>query len=229
MIKQIDSPEHLAPWYVNQTLTPRENESYEMWLEKHPEAKADLGVWQDLKRSVSGQTRLVPPPFVFDDTRARIDKYGSSANAGRLILPAIFSGIAVSLVVFVFLWLVVKPGITLRWSVNGVVPASFRIYRAPAGGEAYTLVGEILAQENQLVYQYSDLFFIPGQSYRYRVEAISSSGEIAFSQAVANDPRSILPGQLGILLTSLIMGYVGLSLLKYLPGFLPKHSDGVLA
>ena len=228
MKKNITNPEELSPWYVNQTLAVGENEGYEAWLEGHPEAKDDLRFWQDIKKSVAVQPRLLPPPGLYKQTINRIEQQSTSRSAARGIIPAIASGIAVTLIVFVLLWVVVKPGTTLRWSVNRAVPAHFRIYRALVNSQDYTLVGELFAQDNQLVYQYNDLLSLPGRSYRYRVEGVNNSGGITFSKAVTSDPRSILPGQLGILLTSFIMGYVCLAFLRVLPRLFVRRAVGVI-
>ena len=111
-------PEDLLPWYVNQTLDVGEKECFEAWLEGHPQAKADLRFWQDIKKSVAVQPRLLPPPEVYRQTITRIEEQSSSSSADRGIIPAIASGVAVTLIVFVLLWVVVKPGTTLRWSVK---------------------------------------------------------------------------------------------------------------
>jgi hypothetical protein len=229
MNNNTEKPEELTPWYANHTLAQGESERYEAWLGEHPDAKNELRFWNAVKRVVWEQPRLTPAPGVFEQARARIAVHGPALKLNWPMLPAIASGIAAALVVFVFLWLIVKPGITLRWSVNGGEPASFRVYRAPAGSEEFVLVDEIKAQADQFVYQYSDLIFVPGRSYLYRVEGIDSSGEITFSKAVINDSRSILPGQLIIVLTSVIMGYVCLSLIRYMPKSLLAPTDGVIA
>jgi hypothetical protein len=52
--------------------------------------------------------------------------------------------------------------------------------------------------------------------------------EIMSTQAITSDPRAILPGQLGILLTSLIMGYACLWLLRDLHRLLLKPTMGAL-
>jgi hypothetical protein len=225
MIKNTEKPEELTPWYVNQTLARGEYECYEAWLDEHPDARDELRLWQTINRAVSEQPRLAPHSRVFEQINSRIGVHRHSLKLNWRVFPAMASGFAAALIVFVLLWLVVKPGITMRWSVNGALPASFRVYRAPIGSQAYELIGEIKSQDNQSVYQYRDLIFVPGRAYLYRVEGINNSGEITFSKVVINDPRSILPGQMIILLTSVIMGYVCLSLIKYLPRALPAPAD----
>jgi hypothetical protein len=229
MIKNTEKPEELTPWYVNQTLAQSEIESYEAWLDEHPDAKDELRLWQAINRAVLEQPRFAPHSRVFEQINSHIGEHRTSLKFNWRILPAIASGLAAAMIVFVLLWLIVKPGITMRWSVNGVVPATFRVYRAPTGSPAYELIGEIKSEDNQFVYQYRDLIFVPGRSYLYRVDGINSSGEITFSKAVINDTRSILPGQLIILLTSVIMGYVCLSIINYLPRYLPAPGERVKA
>ena len=228
-MSKIEHLEDLTPWYINQSLSRGENDRYEAWLERHPEASVDIDLWKNIKQTVIEQPDLLAPIDVLKDTRARIEKYALTISSNRQILPALLAGLAVAVMVFSLLWFIVKPGVTLRWSIKGTSPASFRIYRAPSGSENYTLVGEVTARDNQLVYQYRDLMLIPEITYLYRVQGINSDGGVAFSQAVASDPSSILPGQLSILLTSMIMGFACLSLLKSRPGIQSEPANGVMA
>jgi len=228
-MNKIDDLEDLTPWYINQSLSRGENDSYETWLERHPEASVDIDLWKNIKQTVVEQPHLLAPLDALKDTRARIEKYALTMSSNRQILPALLAGLAVAVMVFSLLWFIAKPGVTLRWSIKGTSSVSFRIYRAPSGSENYTLVGEVSARDNQLVYQYRDLMLMPERAYLYRVEGIDSNGGVAFSQAVASDPSSILPGQLSILLTSMIMGYACLSLLKSRPGVHSESAKGVMA
>lgn len=228
-MSNIDDLEDLTPWYINQSLSRGEIDCYEAWLERHPEASVDIDLWQNIKQTIIEQPHFLAPIDVLKDTRARIEKYALTMSNNRQILPALLAGFAVAVMVFSLLWFIVKPGVTLRWSIKGASPASFRIYRAPSGSENYTLVGEVTAGDKQLVYQYRDHMLIPESAYLYRVQGIDSDGGVAFSQAVVSDPRSILPGQLSILLTSMIMGYACLSLLKSRPGIHSAPAKEVMA
>lgn len=229
MKKKIVHPEELTPWYANQTLNADEAESYQAWLESHPQGEVDLRLWQEVRMTVAEQARWSPPPWALQQIQARLREPAISPGFGKRTLPAIASAAAVMVIVFVLLWVVVKPGVALRWSVKGMVPTSFRIYRAPATSLDYTLVAEIAARDDQPAYQYSDLLIFPGLSYRYRVDGVDSSGEILSSQGVTSDARGALPDQVGILLTSLICGYACLALGMDYPRLKLKPSGGALA
>jgi hypothetical protein len=224
-----ENPEQLAPWYLNQTLTAGEKESYEAWLEANPGAKEDLHIWQGIRQAVGEQPRPVPAAGLLQQTKARIQAARVEKEHSRWTWQARAGGIATMVLVFVLLWGILKPVTTLRWSIYGNVPATFKLYRAPEGSQDYRLIREIPARENQYVYVYNDLLSVPGRAYQYRVEGFNHSGVIMSSQAVISNPRTVLPGQLSILLTSMIMGYVCLSLLKGLPGPVLRPSDGAVA
>lgn len=221
--------EDLSPWYANQSLNQFDEQRFEAWLETHPEAKDDLVFWQDMRRSILDQSLQLPAAQVFKDIQARIGNSAHSVVRSQRILSASLTGIIVAMLVFSLLWLTVKPGTTLRWSMHGVEPTSFHIYRAPTGSELYKLVGVVTVRENQMVYQYRDFLLFPGRIYQYRVEGISNYGEIAFSQAVISDPLPLLPGQLSILITSIVMGYVCLVASQSRFGKLPARTSQSMA
>ena len=191
MKKKIVHPEELTPWYANQTLDADEAERYQAWLESHPQGEGDLRFWQEVRMTVAEQARWSPQPGALQQTQARLREIAISPGSGRRTLPAIASAAAVMVIVFVLLWVVVKPGVTLRWSVRGITPTGFRIYRAPANSPDYRLVAEIAARNDQLAYQFNDLLTVPGLSYRYRVDGVGGSGEILSSPGATSDARAV--------------------------------------
>ncbi len=104
------------------------------------------------------------------------------------------------------LWNVVQPGIDLQWSVNGPVPAAFRIYRASAGSQRFEFVREIPAQAGVMDYTYIDTTLWPGQVYQYRVEAVNAE---TASATIAANGADVLPTQLAIVFSSLLIGLAG--------------------
>lgn len=116
-----------------------------------------------------------------------------------------------ALLALLLLWNVVQPGIGLQWSVNGAVPAAFRVYRATAGSERFEFVREIPAQAGIVDYAYVDTALWPGQTYQYRVEAVNAESA---SATIAANGADVLPTQLAIVFSSLLIGLAGAYLLR---------------
>jgi hypothetical protein len=112
---------------------------------------------------------------------------------------------AFSLIALLLLWVVVQPGLALEWTVAGGQPEAFRVYRAPLDGGAPTLLREIPAQADAAAYRYVDYKALPGQAYRYQVEAVN--GHLVQSEWMVGRGWELLPYQLALLLVSLAAGY----------------------
>jgi hypothetical protein len=205
----------LLPLYVNNTLDPEKRAAVEVWLADNPAAQADLALYRQLRQA--GLTRPVPaaPPHLARQIAAA--QTGQRLRSGRWALPRLQLtdwsirwaqhglGVAFSLLALIFLWILVQPGLAVEWTVDGGQSHAFRIYRAPVSGGAATLVAEIAAQPNATAYRYVDSLLLPGQEYRYWVEAVNG-GQTQSAAMVANS-RDLLPYQLALLLASLIIGY----------------------
>jgi hypothetical protein len=111
------------------------------------------------------------------------------------------------------LWNVIQPGIGLQWSVNGSVPAAFRVYRAPLGSDRFEIVREVPARPNTLDYSFIDTTLWPGQAYQYRIEAINHE---AMSATIAASGSDVLPLQLAIVFSSLLIGLAAVIALRQL-------------
>ena len=116
----------------------------EAWLETHPESSPRLAAIESVRSVVSGQPRLSPPPAVRRQLLARL--HTERRTAVRPDRSAWLIGSAVALVLLVALWAVVQPGIALQWSVAGNGASAYRIYRAPANSEDFSLLSEIPAE-----------------------------------------------------------------------------------
>jgi hypothetical protein len=117
-------------------------------------------------------------------------------------------GTAVGLAVLVLLWFVLQPGIVLDWTVQGEPALAFRVYRAPVGTADFGLVGEVLAEPAVQRYRYVDARPWLGWSYDYRVEVVGQDGRPVVSHATTAGVQDALPGQLSVLLTSVLSGLV---------------------
>jgi hypothetical protein len=116
----------------------------------------------------------------------------------------------VALVLLVALWAVVQPGIALQWSVAGTGASAYRVYRAPADTDEFSLLSEIPAQSNAQAYSFTDITSLPGQTYTYVVEAVAANGQTTLSPLAVGRGLDVLPAQLALILTSLLAGTVAM-------------------
>ncbi|MCI0521389.1 MAG: hypothetical protein L0Z70_14170, partial [Chloroflexi bacterium] len=137
--------------------------------------------WREVSAALHERAEASPSAEAWGKIRARI-------AAAPAQLSGWFSwalGAALTLTALSLLWLAVRPGVALRWTVSGETPAAFRIYRAEAGSSDYRWIDEIPADSHHREYEYSDAFLFPGKAYSYRVEAVGRGGVIAVSRSVA--------------------------------------------
>ncbi len=201
----------LLPWYANHSLSAAERETVEAWVETQPETLFHLRAIEHVRSAVNGQPRLSPSPVVRRQLLARL--HAERQAPLRLGRSAWLVGSAVALVLLVTLWMVVQPGIALRWSVDGGSASAYRIYRAPADSEDFSLLGEIPAQINAYSYSFIDITSLPGQTYTYIVEAVTQSGETTLSPLAVGRGWDVLPAQLALILTSVVAGLAAMLLM----------------
>ncbi len=196
------------PWAVNQTLPPAESREVEDWLNHQPAMRSEMRFWRDIQSVVLDQPELEPSPKVAKElsSRIRMDREARQVKRNRRIAQT--SGVAAALAIFWLLWLIIKPGITLNWSVYGSTPEVFKVYRSEFGRHEQHLIAVIPAQDSRNDYQFTDLWMIPGKTYTYWVEGSDWSGATVFSRPVISNSLPVVPGQIGILLASLILGYI---------------------
>ena len=192
----------LLPWYVNNTLSEKETLLVESWLQSDSEADAHQNSVQQVAAAAVSQVEHPPSRQVeiqlFTQIRQPVTK--------PVDWQAWAWGAPVAALLFVILWLVIQPGVQLQWSVGGDQLSAFRIYRAPVGSASFELLEEIPAAGQQ-TYQYADWAVFPGQTYRYRVEAVDQSGSTALSTAVASSTWIAFAAQTAILLTSFMLAF----------------------
>ncbi|HTP07321.1 MAG TPA: hypothetical protein VMP08_03675 [Anaerolineae bacterium] len=208
--KRTSSPvTDLLPWYLNRTLPAADQP---VGAEQARQAPQCLASWQAVRSAALSQPTHVPPLAV----RQRVLAQTRAKRTPRW-LP-LLSGVILAVLALVLLWNVVQPGIGLQWSVDGPVPAAFRIYRAPVGSQRFEFVREVPAQAGITNYTYVDTTLWPGQTYQYRVEAVSA--EMASATIAANGDE-VLPTQLAIVFSSLLIGLAGAYVLREM-AILPK-------
>jgi hypothetical protein len=206
-------PFDLLPWYANHTLSATERETIESSLETNPATASQLAVIEDVRSAVNAQPQLSPSPTVRRQLLTRLNAERQAPV--RLGRSAWLVGSVVALVLLVALWMVVQPGIALRWSVNGGNVSAYRIYRAPVGTEEFRLLSEIHAQSDARSYSFIDITSLPGQTYTYIVEAVTQNGETSFSPLAVGRGWDVLPAQLALIMTSVVGGLATMMLMAH--------------
>ncbi len=188
----------LLPWYLNHSLPAAERPAAE---EQAQRASRTLSAWQAVRMAALSQPSRLPPAAVRQRVLAQVPTAFVARRMPRWF--SVLSGAIFTALALLVLWNVVQPGIGLQWSVNSAAPTIFRVYRAPASSERFEIVREIPAQPGIVNYSYVDTALWPGQTYQYRVEAVSDH---AASATVAANGAEVLPAQLAIVLSSLLIG-----------------------
>ena len=99
----------------------------------------------------------------------------------------------------IVLWRALPPGLEISWALDVPAPESFRVYRSPVNGSSgddFSLIGELPVEAGVDRYDYIDLRLVPGQRFKYQVEAVDGSGNAITSQALIGDTLEALPRQL---------------------------------
>jgi hypothetical protein len=188
----------VLPWYLNHSLPERERLAAEEQARRAPQ---QLAAWQAVRAAAQSQPTHLPPAAL----RRRVLAQAQARARTPRWLPFL-SGAVLTVLALLLLWNVVQPGIGLQWSVAGTVPTAFRVYRAPAGSDRFEFVREVPAQAGIVDYTYVDTTLWPGQTYRYRVEAVNAE---TASATVAANGAEVLPTQIAILFSSLLIGLTG--------------------
>ena len=202
------------PAYLNHTLPEGDRAAVEAALLQSAEAQADLNQWRQVRTAATGQPWQTPSPIVRQKIMVQARSIPQLRRSPQW-LPWI-GGLVLTIAVTIVLWAIVQPGIGLQWSVSSDGLTAFRVYRAPAGSDRFTVVDEIPARPNTQDYAFVDTVLWPGQTYVYRIEGVSSQ-QSAVSQSITVNGLEALPAQLAILLTSLIIGYAAMYVMQQAP------------
>jgi hypothetical protein len=206
------SPIDLVPWIVNHSLTEAEQHVVEEAVRQQPDQARELNLaWHQVRVATLSQSQHAPAPIVRQRVLART-RTQAQFRAQPRWLP-LLSGVILAVLTLAVLWNVVQPGIGLQWSVNGSVPSAFRIYRAPLGSDRFEIVREVPARANTLDYSFIDTTLWPGQAYQYRIEAVNHE---AASATIAASGSDVLPLQLAIVFSSLLIGLAAAFVLRQL-------------
>jgi hypothetical protein len=218
----------LLPLYAQGALSPEDRQRVEAWARQDPEVDAELAAWEAVRRAAIAQPEVQPSSEVEGSliTTLRARSAGRTRRRPRPSPRKWWLGAVIAALLTLTLWRLVQPGVVLQWSVAGSQPEVYRVFRAPAGSDAFELLSEVPARPDQARYTFVDPRLAPGQRFVYRVEGLSPGGARTISQPVRGDGFQVLPIQLTILVTSLIASY---SLVLLLEGWRRWDGRAVLA
>jgi hypothetical protein len=198
------STQKLLPWYLNSTLSTEESSEVEAWLDSREATLArvtsliklrDIIVQQDVQ-----QPALSVRTYIFTQAqkpaRNRVSIFWQWAG-----------GIAFAITIFALLWLVIQPGILIKWDVNSSELSSFRVYRAPNHSPSFEFVSEVKAQPDKFTYSFYDSLLLPTQEYMYIVEGIDQAGRSAAWQTSTSNTTNTLIDQTALIISSIIMAF----------------------
>ena len=203
----------LLPTYVNDTLPPFSRKIVDLWLKWDAPAHAEVQALQHLRKAVQTQPVAVPSGDVWRRIHVEVrtsNGLSSPVRVGVGFWQMWVGGMSLVILSLILLWNFLPPGVVLQWSAQGGAPATFRVYRSVSGqNQDFELVKEIDAHDNitslnARVYTYRDFLLLPGQEYVYRIEVIDENG-VSASQMVMSDAMKVLPGQLTLMLSLLMV------------------------
>jgi hypothetical protein len=219
----------LIPFYVNGTLSEKEKKAVEGAINNDEQARGEVDAWIHIQSVISDQPQQDPSPMIWQRVLAAAHTTERGRQSSLPVYQGFLAGAKLTISILVSLWLVIRPGVMLQWSVERDGMINYRIYRASQGSSQFELIKEVTAQIDRSRYNYVDTSLIPGKDYVYRVEAIPPTGAPTFSQVVQGRYLEILPGQLAILLTSIITGYGIVFLIHSWPALIKHKSQTKLA
>ncbi len=203
--------EHLLHGYINNRLTPEQRRQVDAWLDSSPQTGQQLRSWRKIHTALQGRPVRTPPSRIWLALERRV--FYAGTRRGRSA-ASLLAGIALAVITLVLLWLTIRPGVLLEWTVSGDSLAAYRVYRTQADSQESVLLGEIDSKPGEIRYTYLDVLSLPGQRYVYQVEGVTASGVSIVSQRVASQPLTALPGQLAILISSLVLGVLAAILVR---------------
>jgi fibronectin type 3 domain-containing protein len=156
----------------------------------------------NLKEALSQQAVHTPPAFIRARVMAEIQELPQRMQSPRWAIGAVLS-----LIILAILWGIVQPGIVLQWAWKNGDVETFRVYRAAEGSVDFSLLSEISTKKTATEYTFVDSTLIPGQNYTYKIQAVNNDGQLVFSELVSDSGISALPGQLALIITSLVIAY----------------------
>jgi hypothetical protein len=175
---------------------------------------------QPLADLVAGQEEKILPRSTLQRILAQTRAYERSIVHSRVpispfqLAANIIGSVLFAFLMFILLWILLKPGVMLQWETNGNEPASYRVYRSKVGSNEAIILTEIPAQTGVNRYTFTDPVFIPGRIYSYFVQGVGQAGQITHSPQVIGNTWEILPSQLALFITSLLSG-LGMALILY--------------
>jgi hypothetical protein len=213
--------ESSLPLFLNGRLDAERRHILEEWLQSDDQAMQELESWREIHAAVTGCAHGEPSQRVWVELVERIDRDLQKASLPRRVgisFVSLLTGFALAIVSLLLLWIAIRPGVLLHWTISEPAPVSYRIYRAPANSDEFVLVKEVHGKPGVRDYSYLDSLFVPGSAYIYRIEGVNPANVPLFSQAVHSSTSGALPGQVAILIASILVGLLAAGLVQQRTG-----------
>ncbi len=215
-----DELESWIPLYLNGRLAAEQRRILEEWLQSDEQANRELESWREVRAAVMDRPHHKPNDEVWTGLADRLDRELQSVSGRRVKVSfaSLVSGIVFMVLSLLLLWLIIRPGILLQWTISEPAVVNYRIYRAPANSGMFSLVEELPGNPGLRNYSYLDSLFVPGLQYIYRVDGMDAANKALFSQAVLSSTAGALPGQAAILVASALVGLLAAGLVRLRAG-----------
>jgi hypothetical protein len=118
------------------------------------------------------------------------------------------------MIAFVILWIIVKPGVELGWSLDENVPTTFHVYRTLAKDGNRKLIGVIHANSDNQEQEFFDIL-TPAFRSIYSIEGVTKNGQEFSSQTLVVNTSEVILTQITILAISILLGWETVMILKY--------------
>jgi len=205
----------LLPWFINESLSADEKQMVETWLQHNPEAYSLQNDTQRIASAVTSQESTAPDSLVKAQLFAKIRQAGENRKSFDILQWAWSLPLAAVLIVIILV--LVQPVTQLQWSVRDDNLAAFRVYRAPAGGSTFELLGELPAADGQTNYEFTDeTSYLPIKNYHYVIAIVAQNGSTAVSPTVSSNTLMTFASQFALLLTSFTLTFGMITVVKEL-------------
>jgi hypothetical protein len=205
-IKQFETTVLLA--YLKNDLSASGTWLVNHWLSANVQARHTLNELEILQGGFQSQKEQAPRPELFQQIQAAIQALPESNPAKPTLSWRTWAyGMGLIVMMLLIVLTLLPPKVNLIWTTSNANTEVFYVYRAPAESEDFKLITTIPSTIENNRYSFSDYQLIPGQTYTYQITAIDKDGLSSVSQLQTDNNLEILPGQIGLILTTLIASY----------------------
>ncbi|HEY61712.1 MAG TPA: hypothetical protein G4N95_03595 [Anaerolineae bacterium] len=193
----------LLPWYANGTLVGKERAAIDNCLLKSVKMKRDSKDIDIIRSIVKNEPIHYPSASLKDRIIERIDK-GQTVRKYKLKPADFFGSLIIWVSLFIILWLVFQPGVTIQWYLPiDSKSETINIYRKTISSHNFKIIDQISTVNVPVQIILNDPVLIPGQNYIYRIDAYDTSGDLVYQNLVSASTSKIIVNQIILILSSI--------------------------